>query len=78
MVLLFEEIVVEFVAIAALLVALACLIYIIAMTFLERRELRLLAATRLRGNYTVRRSAPQRPRTQTLQGSRDSLAQLKG
>jgi hypothetical protein len=40
MVLMLEEIVVEFVAIAAPLVALACLIYLIALVFLEKRELR--------------------------------------
>lgn len=48
MVLMFEEIVVEFVAIAAPLVALACLIYLIALTFQEKRELRRLESARRR------------------------------
>jgi hypothetical protein len=81
MVLLFEEIVVELVAIAAPLVALACLIYIIAMTFLERRELRRLAASRVRENresVAVHGHAPERSRAQRLQGSGDSHAQLQG
>jgi hypothetical protein len=39
MALMLEEIVVEFVAIAAPLVALACLIYLIALIILEKREL---------------------------------------
>jgi len=57
MVPLFEEIVVESVAIAAPLVALACLIYLIAATFLERRELHLLAAARVRECAARRGSA---------------------
>ena len=64
MVLLLEEIVVEFVAIAAPPVALACLIYIIAMTFLERRELRRLAGARARECQTQpnrRKGAAARP-----------------
>jgi hypothetical protein len=66
MALLFEEIVVEFVAIAAPLVALACLVYLIALTFLERRELRLLAAAHLR-EYAARRGLrQQRPHPETL------------
>ncbi|MCX6372275.1 MAG: hypothetical protein NTX16_04195 [Actinobacteria bacterium] len=46
MVLMLEEIVVEFVAIAAPLVALACLIYLLVLIVLERRELRRLEAAR--------------------------------
>lgn len=55
MVLMFEEIVVELVAIAASLAALACLIYFIAVTFLEKRELRRLARARVRENQARRR-----------------------
>jgi hypothetical protein len=69
MVPLFEEIVVEFVAIAAPLVALACLIYLIAATYLERRELHLLAAARVRECAARRGNAQQRPRRDKPQGS---------
>jgi len=60
MVLMFEEIVVEFVAIAASLVALACLIYFIAVTFLQKRELRRLESARRRAWESDRSTQPQR------------------
>ncbi|MCX6363297.1 MAG: hypothetical protein NTW58_03845 [Actinobacteria bacterium] len=69
MVLMLEEIIVEFVAIAAPIVALACLIYLIALTFLERRELRRLEAARRRAwesnrsAQRLRRSAAAPPAT---------------
>lgn len=56
MVLMFEEIAVEFVAIAAPLAALACLIYLIALTFLEKRELRRLVSARRRAWESDNRS----------------------
>jgi|GEM_PF-1324302 len=61
MVLMFEEIVVEFVAIAASLAALACLIYFIAVTFLEKRELRRLESARRREWESDRSTQPPRP-----------------
>jgi hypothetical protein len=60
MVLMFEEIAVEFVAIAASLAALACLIYLIALTFLEKRELRRLVSARRRAWESDRSAQPQR------------------
>jgi hypothetical protein len=61
MVLLLEEIIVEFVAIAAPIVALACVIYLIALTFSESRELRRLEAARRRA-WASDRSAQRRLR----------------
>ena len=61
MVLMLEEIIVEFVAIAAPIVALACVIYLIALTFLERRDLRRLEAARRRA-WQSDRSAQRRLR----------------
>jgi hypothetical protein len=66
MALLLEEIVVEFLAIAAAFVALACLIYLLALTFLERRDQRLLAEAHVR-EYAARRGLrQQRLRPETL------------
>lgn len=56
MFLMLEEIIVEIVAIAAPLVALACLIYLIGLTILERRELRRLESAR-RSEWASERSA---------------------
>ena len=61
MVLMLEEIVVEFVAIAAPLVALACLIYLIVLVFLEKRELRRLESAR-RSEWESGRSTQRRRR----------------
>jgi hypothetical protein len=61
MVLMLEEIVVELVAIAAPLVALACLIYLIVLVFLERRELRRVESAR-RCEWETGRSTQRRRR----------------
>ena len=56
MALLLEEFVVEFVAIGVTLAGIACLAYLLVLFALERRELRRLAATRVRESAARRGS----------------------
>lgn len=77
MALLLEEIVVEFVAIAATLAVIACLAYLLVLCALERRELRLRTESRGREWAARREQAQQRPRPETSQGSLTSTVQAQ-
>jgi len=77
MALLLEEIVVELVAIAATLAGIACLVYLLVLCALERREARLLSASRVREWAARREQAQQRPRPETSQGSLTSTVQAQ-
>jgi len=77
MALLLEEIVVELVAIAATLAGIACLVYLLVLCALERREARLLSASRVREWAARRGPEPGRPRPETSQGSLTSTVQAQ-